>query len=71
MQNEAIQILAGELEKHRPGKSKEAYLRASFIGFMSLRGILEKVVHDESITYTNEELIMECERMLKAYFLTL
>lgn len=50
-----------------PGLKPEDYLRYSFVATNSVLGVIQKMILDESQTYTIEELVLELDRLVISY----
>jgi AcrR family transcriptional regulator len=63
-----VERLADEMERHAPGKTREEYMRISFIAANSLMGVVHTMLYDETQTYSIADLSTELKVMLLAYF---
>lgn len=60
--------LAGVMEQHHPGLTKDEYKRISFIAVNSVLGVLQTMIYDEKQNYDKVELTFELKAMVRAYF---
>lgn len=68
LRQHVVHRLAGVMEHHHPGLTKEDYKRISFIAVNSVLGVLQTITYDEKQTYEKAELSFELKAMVRAYF---
>jgi AcrR family transcriptional regulator len=63
-----VERLASEMEKHVPGKTREEYIRVSFIAANAVMGVIHTMLYDETQDYSIDELSVELKAMMLSYF---
>ncbi len=68
LRQEVVKELATVMAHHSPGRSREEYVRISFIAANTLMGVIHTMLYDETQNYSREDLACELKVLLKSYF---
>jgi AcrR family transcriptional regulator len=68
LRQSVVERFSEEMKKHHPGRTREEYLRVSFIAVNSVMGVVQTMLYDVNQNYSVHELSAELKVMLNAYF---